>query len=191
MGKEGIHKKSIFSSDKRHYNRLLKDLKVGVTVLDDEYQIINFQNMLDGKSVIGYYCNLFFGIIFLIISLIWVAHILLYVIIKPNGQPITRGLNILLVFLTENNVSFIAIAIFSFFCVYLLLATIKGNFKFGVRMILLGSIHPMKKNETYMNSILFNIMLVMITSVSVNQFCVKAFNEYAAMTSGCIPYPRM
>ena len=49
-------------------------------------------------------------------------------------------------------------------------------------MILLGSIHPMKKNETYMNSILFNIMLVMITSVSVNQFCVKAFNEYAAMT---------
>ena len=182
MEKEGIHKKSIFSSDKRHYNHLLKDLKVGVTVLDDEYQIINFQNMLDGKSVIGYYCNLFFGIIFLIISLIWVAHILLYVIIKPNGQPITRGLNILLVFLTENNVSFIAIAIFSFFCVYLLLATIKGNFKFGVRMILLGSIHPMKKNETYMNSILFNIMLVMITSVSVNQFCVKAFNEYAAMT---------
>lgn len=182
MEKEGIHKKSIFSSDKRHYNHLLKDLKVGVTVLDDEYQIINFQNMLDGKSVIGYYCNLFFGIIFLIISLIWVAHILLYVIIKPNGQPITRGLNILLVFLTENNISFIAIAIFSFFCVYLLLATIKGNFKFGVRMILLGSIHPMKKNETYMNSILFNIMLVMITSVSVNQFCVKAFNEYAAMT---------
>ena len=77
MEKEGIHKKSIFSSDKRHYNHLLKDLKVGVTVLDDEYQIINFQNMLDGKSVIGYYCNLFFGIIFLIISLIWVAHILL------------------------------------------------------------------------------------------------------------------
>ena len=49
-------------------------------------------------------------------------------------------------------------------------------------MVILGSIHPMKKNETYMNSILFNIMLFMITSVSVNQFCVKAFNEYAAMT---------
>ena len=81
-----------------------------------------------------------------------------------------------------HNVSFIAIGIFALLCIYLLLATIKGNFKFGVKVLILGSIHPMKKNETYMNSILFNIMLVMITSVSVNQFCVKSFNEYAAMT---------
>ena len=33
-----------------------------------------------------------------------------------------------------------------------------------------------------MNSILFNIMLLMLTSVAVTQFCVKAFNDYAAMT---------
>ena len=118
----------------------------------------------------------------MLISVIWVFHILLYVIIKPGGKPVTQGINILLVYLTEHNVSFIAIGIFAFLCIYLLLATIKGNFKFGVRILILGSIHPMKKNETYMNSILFNIMLFMITSVSVNQFCVKAFNEYAAMT---------
>ena len=182
MEKEGVHKKSIFSSEKRHYNTLLKQLKVGVAVIDDEYQLINIQNMLDRKSVLGYYCNMIFGVIFMIVSLIWVAHFLLYVIITPNGKPVTRGINILLVYLTEHNVSFVAIGIFAFLCIYLLLATIKGNFKFGVRVLILGSIHPMKKNETYMNSILFNIMLVMITSVSVNQFCVKAFNEYAAMT---------
>ena len=50
MEKEGVHKKSIFSSEKRHYNTLLKQLKVGVAVIDDEYQLINIQNMLDGKS---------------------------------------------------------------------------------------------------------------------------------------------
>ena len=182
MEKEGVHKKTLFSSDKRHYNTLLKQLKVGVAVLDEEYQIINIQNVLDGKSVLGYYCNMIFGVIFMLISVIWVLHILLYVIIKPGGKPVTQGINILLVYLTEHNVSFIAIGIFAFLCIYLLLATIKGNFKFGVRILILGSIHPMKRNETYMNSILFNIMLFMITSVSVNQFCVKAFNEYAAMT---------
>ena len=182
MEKEGVHKKTLFSSDKRHYNTLLKQLKVGVAVLDEEYQIINIQNVLDGKSILGYYCNMIFGVIFMLISVIWVLHILLYVIIKPGGKPVTQGINILLVYLTEHNVSFIAIGIFAFLCICLLLATIKGNFKFGVRILILGSIHPMKKNETYMNSILFNIMLFMITSVSVNQFCVKAFNEYAAMT---------
>ena len=63
MEKDGVHKKSIFSSEKRHYNTLLNQLKVGVSVIDDEYQLINIQNMLDGKSVLGYYCNMIFGII--------------------------------------------------------------------------------------------------------------------------------
>ena len=182
MEKDGIHKKSIFSSDKRHYNQLLNQLKVGVAVIDEEYELVNIQNMIDGKSILGYYCSMIFGVIFLIISILWVLHFVLYVVITPGGKPVTDGINILLVYLTERGVSFISIAIFAFFCIYLLLATIKGNFKFGVRVVILGSIHPMKKNETYMNSILFNIMLFMITSVSVNQFCVKAFNEYAAMT---------
>ena len=69
---------------------------------------------------------------------------------------------------------------------YLLICTVKGNFKFGLRIMILGQIHPMKKDNTYMNSILFNVLLVMLTSVSVIQFSIKAFGEYTSMTDADI-----
>ena len=50
---------------------------------------------------------------------------------------------------------------------YLLITTVKGNFKLELIIMILGQIHPMKKDNTYMNSILFNVLLVMLTSVSV------------------------
>lgn len=62
------------------------------------------------------------------------------------------------------------------------MATIKGNIKFGLRIFLCWALHPMKKNETYMNSFLFNVMLILIASVSVTQFCVGAFQDYTSMT---------
>lgn len=52
--------------------------------------------------------------------------------------------------------------------------------------MLLGEIHPMKKDNTYMNSILFNVMLVMLTSVSVIQFSIRAFGEYTSLTDADI-----
>ena len=69
---------------------------------------------------------------------------------------------------------------------YLLITTVKGNFKFGLRIMILGQIHPMKKDNTYMNSILFNVLLVMLTSVSVIQFSIRAFGEYTSLTDADI-----
>ena len=37
----------------------------------------------------------------------------------------------------------------------------------GVRIPFLFTIHPMKVNETWMNSFLFNVLLILICSVSV------------------------
>ena len=61
---------------------------------------------------------------------------------------------------------------------YLLITTVKGNFKLELIIMILGQIHPMKKDNTYMNSILFNVLLVMLTSVSVIQFSIRTFGEY-------------
>jgi LMBR1 domain-containing protein 1 len=47
----------------------------------------------------------------------------------------------------------ISVALFS---MYLLLACLKGCFKFGLRLMWF-TLHPMKINETYMNSFLFNV----------------------------------
>jgi LMBR1 domain-containing protein 1 len=136
--------KVVFSSEKREYNSTMSKLRASVCVLDNEYQMIEIQQDLNDEWVLKYYLELFVGIICLIITLAWEIHILLYFIIKTNGQPIYPFLNNLLIFLTENNVSFLATAFFAMFCLYLLLASIKGNVKFGLRILLCWSVHPMK-----------------------------------------------
>ncbi len=40
----------------------------------------------------------------------------------------------------------------------------------------------LRKNETYMNSFLFNVSLILLASVSVTQFCSASFRDYVTMT---------
>ena len=186
LEEKGDHNRNMFSKEKRHYNELLKQLKVGVSVIDDQFQIINMQTLANQTSALGYLLQLISGIFCFILSLLWIVQILLYIIIKRNGRPIHGFLNIALVKLTDFNLSFLAICLFTVLSLYLLLITLKGNFKFGLRIMILGQIHPMKKDNTYMNSILFNVMLVMLTSVSVIQFSIRAFGEYTSLTDADI-----
>jgi len=53
-------------------------------------------------------------------------------------------LNILLLYFQNMGLGFLSSAIFSIFCLYLLWATIKGNLKFGVRVMCCFDTHPMK-----------------------------------------------
>ena len=71
---------------------------------------------------------------------------------------------------------------------YLLITTVKGNFKLELIIMILGQIHPMKKDNTYMNSILFNVLLIMLASVSVIQFSIRAFGKYTSITVADIFY---
>ena len=182
----GHHKKNIFSKDRRHYNDLLKQLKVGVSVVDDQFQIINFQEMANQTSALGYLMQLIAGIFCMILTLLWILQIVFYIIIRFDDKPLFTFLNVPLVALADANLSFLSIVIYIVMTFYLLIATVKGNFKFGLRIMILGAIHPMKKDKTYMNSILFNVMLVMLTSVSVIQFSIRAFGEYTSLTDADI-----
>ena len=177
MEEKGYNKKYFWSKEKKQYTQLFNELKVGVNIIDEQFQLINIQNAIGDTSIIQYYLSLIIGIIFMIFSIIWVIHLVLYVLLKKY-----YFLNNLLSYFTNNGITFLATFLFGFLCFYFLICIVKGNFKFGIRFIILGSVHPMKKNETYMNSILFNIMLILITSVSLIHFCVKAFNEYVSMT---------
>ena len=78
----GHHKKNMFSKDRRHYNDLLKQLKVGVSVVEDQYEIIDFQDKANKTSALGYLMSLIGGIFFLLITVIWIVQIVLYIIIK-------------------------------------------------------------------------------------------------------------
>lgn len=102
--------------------------------------------------------------------------------IKINGYPAHSFLNKLLLGLEHGNAGFVGTAVFAFLSLYLLWCTQKGNIKFGVRIPFLFQIHIMKENETWMNTFLFNVNLMLICSVSVTHFCSKAFSQYARLS---------
>jgi LMBR1 domain-containing protein 1 len=40
-----------------------------------------------------------------------------------------------------------------------------------------------RENETWMNSFLFNVILILLAAVSVTQFCASAFSQYARLSA--------
>ena len=58
----------------------------------------------------------------------------------------------------------------------------EGNVKLGLRLLIFA-VYPMKLNGTLMSSFLFNVNLIMLSSIAVIQFCSQAFEGYAAETA--------
>lgn len=95
-----------------------------------------------------------------------------------NPRPLIPFFNELLIGLEQKNAGFLATFIFAYLCLYMLWAVQKGNIKFGIRIPLCCRFHPMKENETWMNSFLFNVILLLIASVGVIQLCIASFPTY-------------
>ncbi|RWR73973.1 LMBR1-like membrane protein [Cinnamomum micranthum f. kanehirae] len=129
-------------------------------------------------TVLGYLAKLVLGILGLIVSVAWVAHIVIYLLINPPLSPFLNE-----VFIKLDNVwGLLGTAAFAFFCFYLLLAVVAGAMMLGLRLIFI-TIHPMKWGATLMNSFLFNVGLILLCSISVIQFCSTAFAYYAQATA--------
>ena len=77
---------------------------------------------------------------------------------------------------------FLSTFIFAYLCLYMLWSLQKGNIKFGIRIPFCCRFHPMIPNETWMNSFLFNVILLLIGSVGVIQLCITCFPIYARFT---------
>lgn len=71
---------------------------------------------------------------------------------------------------------------FGVMTIFLLWCTQKGNISVGFRIPFVMSFHPMKKNETFLNSFLFNVNMMILASVATTQLSVFAFQSY---TSTC------
>ena len=114
----------------------------------------------------------------MVLSLLWVLQICLY-ILPPT--PVTPFLNDYFMWF-DTWFGLFGVLSVGVFCIYLQMCCIKGCFKFGMRFFLI-SLHPMKVNGTYMNSFLFNLLLILLCSLPVVQFSVIAFADYARFTN--------
>ena len=85
---------------------------------------------------------------------------------RRNSFPYHSFLNKMLVHLETKNYTFLAVTMLGIFSLYLLWCVMKGVFKIGIKIPMFFTIHPMIKDETWMNTFLFNVGLLLLCSVS-------------------------
>ncbi|KAJ6303524.1 hypothetical protein OIU77_017411 [Salix suchowensis] len=156
----------------------LLQLEEDVKLLEEVYPQGEKAETSWALTVLGYLAKLVLGILGLIVSVAWVAHIIIYLLVDPPLSPFLNE-----VFIKLDNIwGLLGTVAFAFFCFYLLLAVIAGAMMLGLRLVFI-TIHPMKWGATLMNSFLFNVGLILLCSISVIQFCATAFGYYAQATA--------
>lgn len=156
----------------------LLSLEEDVKALEEMYPQGDKAETAWALTVLGYLGKLILGILGLIVSVAWIVHILIYLIIRP---PLSPFLNFVFVKL-DDVWGLLGTAAFAFFCFYLLVAVVAGATMLGLKLVFI-TIHPMKWGATLMNSFLFNVGLILLCSISVIQFCATAFAYYAQATA--------
>lgn len=122
--------------------------------------------------------KLLMGCIASIISCMWFCHIALYML---PSTPLLPFLNTYFIWFDRWFPLFGTISV-GIFSSYLLACAVKGCFKFGMRCFCIA-LHPMKLHGTYMNSLIFNLGLILLCAIPSVQFCDQAFADYGRLTA--------
>lgn len=160
------------------YNRWKKE----VMFLEEDFDRNQISKHEKGESLAVSIVKLIMGIIFAIMSLMWILHTILYVLVRQYAPFMPTFLNALFEAFEGPGLYPVGVALFGTFSLYLLLCVIKGCLKFGMRIFICFAIHPMKMKATPLNSILFNVLMVLVSSATVVQFSQEAFSDYARLT---------
>ncbi|XP_027191681.1 LIMR family protein At5g01460-like [Cicer arietinum] len=182
---ESLHQEEKGGSKGRKFRKNVKavekelfQLEEDVKLLEEVYPQGEQAETTWALTVLGYLAKFVLGVLGFIVSVAWVAHIIIYLLIDPPLSPFLNE-----VFIKLDDIwGLLGTAAFAFFCFYLLLAVIAGAMMLGLRLVFI-TIHPMKWGGTLMNSFLFNVGLILLCSISVIQFCSTAFAYYAQATA--------
>ena len=147
-----------------------------VYMLEEEWDKTVEAHKPNGIRILWYWSNLVFCVLGALLTISWILHIFIYTIFGVDGFLNTW-------FAAMDGVwTFFGVIFFALYALWLELCVIQGNFKFGFRIPVLFAIHPMKATGTLMNSFLFNVGLICLSSVGVTQFCAESFSLYARST---------
>jgi len=165
------------------YNRFKRD----VLLLESEFENLRISKMHQGENLAVSTVKLLVGILSAILSLMWVFHIILKILVPQIDSRIhVEFIDAIFSACEGSGIYPLGVALFALFTFYLLICVVKGCLKFGMRLFFLFSIHPMKRQGTPLNSILFNVEMVLITSAAVVQFAQTAFSSYLRLTASDI-----
>lgn len=182
---DALHQEERSGSKGRKWRKNVKAVEKELLLLEEDVKALEEMYPQGDKAetawaftVLGYLAKLILGILGLIVTVAWIAHIVIYLIIRP---PLSPFLNYIFIKL-DDVWGLLGTAAFAFFCFYLLVAVVAGATLLGLKLVFV-TIHPMKWGATLMNSFLFNVGLILLCSISVIQFCATAFAYYAQATA--------
>ena len=186
ISKSEVTTEESWNSRRKLKNTLRKDinrLQAETLLLEQDYETFLVEKGETKRSPLWYPFYLVIGLVCLCVSVLWILQILLYILINTNGLSASPLLNKVLNGLNTHGTSFLSTIIFCLLTMYLMLAVLKGNVKFGLRFFFCCKAHPIKKDNTPMNSMLFNCLLILISSVAVILFCTNALSQYTRLTA--------
>jgi len=161
----------------RKMKKAFKRFKKDVYAVESEYNRV--KACYEGqRSPFWYWTDLIVGLFFLVISVMWLVHMIVFMAFDPY---LGLFLNALFAGLDSFFPLFGTIA-YCIFVFYLLWAVMKGTFKVGMRVAFF-TLYPMEPHNTMMNAFLFNVALILLSSVFVSQFCTRAFSVYTRLTA--------
>ncbi|XP_073153284.1 LIMR family protein At5g01460-like [Henckelia pumila] len=182
---DALHQEERSGEKVRKWRKNVKTVEKELLLLEEDVKALEEMYPQGEKAeaswaltVLGYLAKLVLGVLGLIVSVAWIAHIVIYLLIDPPLSPFLNE-----VFIKLDDVwGLLGTAAFAFFCFYLLISVVAGAMMLGMKLVFI-TIHPMKWGATLMNSFLFNVGLILLSSISVIQFCATAFGYYAQATA--------
>jgi len=173
--------KSRFSKEVKELKNKEKEFQKNVLLLENDYNNMEESYKNKGGNILVQFAKLFIGIFGVLLSLIWIIHLILYSFMKAIGkEPLASILSSILTLLSK--VPFIGTALYAFLSFWLLATVINGNMKCGMKFELF-SIHPLIIKGTLMNSLLYNVGIILFTSVAIVHIMSTSLVGYAKYTS--------
>lgn len=147
-----------------------------VDALEKAYSKVQICYKLAGGNPIWYWVKLFLGIIGIIISIIWIIHIIIYFL--THFHPFLNAfLDIL-----DRGFPYAAIIFFGIFVYYLYWCVLDGTASVGINLLIIR-LHDMEKHNTPMTSILFNSGVMLFASFGIALFATMNFSIYQRLTA--------
>jgi LMBR1 domain-containing protein 1 len=161
-----------------------KEFQAATYQLENDWKVLHSSYFDAGGSIIYPFIKLICGIVLLCLSLLWILHIFLYMVVPPPYGPLSPFLNALFVILDNATSEFPMIGAVCYMTMtFYLLACVLAGAALLARIVPFITIHPLVYRDTMMSSILFNVGLFLFSSVTVNQFSTEAFAGYARSTA--------
>eukprot|EP01071_Lankesteria_metandrocarpae_P010141 Lankesteria_metandrocarpae@DN5294_c0_g1_i2.p1 len=148
----------------------LRKFRQTVYLLEQTYNNLTISLKNRGENPVLSYTKLSLGIFSAILSCALLVHTIIFTGVALYSQNVPGTLDSLLLALQKVNTYFLDSLFYCTFTLYWVVCTVWGSFKFTMRVFWFSKIHPIRKRDTRLDSILYNVFILSAAEAALMQF---------------------